>query len=469
MIHMFIYLVMVVDAWAGHKIVPGTQFQFEYKSVVVNSVPSLSKDGNGLKFKMTLVFTQADGCWLVLNVTDVMVYYYKGNWPRISEEDYVLDPSLTAIYSEALTQFALWHQVQAGSITCIQWHIDEPLWVRNFKRGVLTNFQQNSRPSEIWETGITGTCRVKQTVDRRKDKYVTTKVYDTSSCIDRPQQIKSPIELNPQLNPINSNLFSLSRSSRTTVEYLEHLYYMLTSILVQEQHDFKPFGRFKGGPVVSTRQEYKLLRDLVKFVDVPQFPFDACHIECSSLLFEYEEPTLNITECPIDLVDEASELIRLMSCNWAQPEQIQYGRQFLELVILLRKACWLQLETLWGDTRDMYEYEVAKPNEIYIDALSQVGTDQSVKFLIEKILSGSLTVQHTSLIMADMYFYNKKTYSMLKQIQRLAEANWASIFRGQEPYVLKDLQYQSWLLLGSTIQDVEIHHVKRVSLHCLPL
>jgi hypothetical protein len=124
-------------------------------------LPSLSEDGSGLKFKMTLVFTQADGCWLVLNVTDVMVYYYKGNWPRISEEDYVLDPSLTAIYSEALTQFALWHQVQAGSITCIQWHIDEPLWVRNFKRGVLTNFQQNSRPSEIWETGITGTCRVK--------------------------------------------------------------------------------------------------------------------------------------------------------------------------------------------------------------------------------------------------------------------------------------------------------------------
>ena len=79
------------------------------------------------------------------------MYYYKGNWPRIAEEDYVLDPSLTAIYSEALTQYPMWHRVGKGAINCLQWHVDEPLWVRNFKRGLLTNFQQDPSQPEIWE------------------------------------------------------------------------------------------------------------------------------------------------------------------------------------------------------------------------------------------------------------------------------------------------------------------------------
>ena len=56
-------------------------------------------------------------------------------------------------------------------------------------------------------------------------------------------------------------------------------------------------------------------------------------------------------------------------------------------------------------------------SEIYLDALSQVGTDQSVMFLTEQILSRSLIMQRTSFIMADMYFYNKMTPYMLKQIQ----------------------------------------------------
>ena len=57
---------------------------------------------------------------------------------------------------------------------------------------------------------------------------------------------------------------------------------------------------------------------------------------------------------------QAYELIELMSYNWGQPEQIRYGKQFLELVRLLRKACLVQLETLWNDTWDMYEYKVAQ-------------------------------------------------------------------------------------------------------------
>ena len=42
------------------------------------------------------------------------MYYYKGNLPRIAEEGYTLDPSLTAIYSKALPQYPLWHLNEMG-------------------------------------------------------------------------------------------------------------------------------------------------------------------------------------------------------------------------------------------------------------------------------------------------------------------------------------------------------------------
>lgn len=47
-------------------------------------------------------------------------------------------------------------------------------------------------------------------------------------------------------------------------------------------------------------------------------------------------------------------------------------------------------------------------------------------------------------------------------------ANWSSIFPGDELRdEVKDLEIESWLLLGSTIQRVETHAVKTVRLTCL--
>lgn len=84
------------------------------------------------------------------------VYQYKGSWPEISNQDYVLDISLTAIYNKALTQFPLWHRVEAGRINCLRWDDEEQLWVRNFKRGLVSSFQQDSSRPETWEVSDNG-------------------------------------------------------------------------------------------------------------------------------------------------------------------------------------------------------------------------------------------------------------------------------------------------------------------------
>ena len=42
---------------------------------------------------------------------------------------------------------------------------------------------------------------------------------------------------------------------------------MLTSISVEEQHFFKPFGRFEGGPVVSVKSVLSLITKLAGLFD----------------------------------------------------------------------------------------------------------------------------------------------------------------------------------------------------------
>ena len=54
---------------------PGTEFQVSHKSYAINTVPGLSKEGNGLKFKSTLTFTVVNNCWMVIKVIYFIFIY----------------------------------------------------------------------------------------------------------------------------------------------------------------------------------------------------------------------------------------------------------------------------------------------------------------------------------------------------------------------------------------------------------
>ena len=64
---------------------------------------------------------------------------------------YTLHPGLTEVYSKALTKYAVWHRHVNRLTECIWWHDEEELWVRNFKRGILSVAQVNMKETEFWE------------------------------------------------------------------------------------------------------------------------------------------------------------------------------------------------------------------------------------------------------------------------------------------------------------------------------
>jgi hypothetical protein len=438
--------------WYGHTIPLGTQFLYDYKSLVVSGVPSLSKDGIGQRFEMTLAFTQVETCWLVLNVINVTVYRFRGNWLEVSEEDYFLDPSLTATYNEALTRYPLWHRIEEGAMNCLRWHPDEQLWIRNFKRGLLASMQMRNKP-DYWETHVAGKCRVKQTIDDREDEIIVTKVYDMSSCIGRQTRVayaSAGVKLSPQKDPLSSQMYSVSMSSKTNVGKFENVGLLSKFVVVDEKHEFKPFGRFEGGHTVFARKEYTLRPSSIKLVAVPEPPSEICDSQCSSIPFEMRTYDDNICIPMMDI--QVNRMLTYLYYNWDHPEQINFGESFIYFVYLLRRSCLKQIHTVWSELHGAGE---TKKLEIFLDALSDVDTDHSVKFLTEKILSGSFTTRRVSSILSSANLYNTTTPSMLKQLLKLAKVDWYRLFPDENPEFVKDLFYQSWLLLGSAIRSVD--------------
>lgn len=87
------------------------------------------------------------------------VYQYNGSWPRFTSEEYFPDPVLTEIYDTAISRYPTFVKYDDGIIGCLQWNDEEPLWVRNFKRGILsitqlklpTDWTSNPTHSVEWE------------------------------------------------------------------------------------------------------------------------------------------------------------------------------------------------------------------------------------------------------------------------------------------------------------------------------
>jgi hypothetical protein len=175
------------------------------------------------------------------------------------------------------------------------------------------------------------------------------------------------------------------------------------------------------------------------------------------MLFEFDKP--KPIKCTPGLDISIKGMIDYLSANWEHPEQINYGVNHLELVNVLRKACTEQLHSIWSEC----EGGETRLIEIYLDALSEVGTNESLEFLTEKILSGSLSIQRISSIMLSASVYNDTTPSMLKQILRLAKADYSTVFPEEDIHAIKDLSYQSWTLLGSAIRAVKADPVEKVS------
>ena len=74
-----------------------------------------------------------------------------------SQTNYKLNTQLTDIYAKFLTKWSSSFWWDDGDVRCVRWSDEEPLWVRNFKRGLISPWQINVKERSSWQVNARGT------------------------------------------------------------------------------------------------------------------------------------------------------------------------------------------------------------------------------------------------------------------------------------------------------------------------
>eukprot|EP00118_Oscarella_pearsei_P028813 m.3001 g.3001 ORF g.3001 m.3001 type:complete len:1684 (+) comp9003_c0_seq2:144-5195(+) len=425
----------------------GSIVSYDYKSLAVNTIQGLTADASGIKFKMTLVFVFHTPCWVEMTIKNVRVFDYNGTWPMTSRKDYTLNVKLSEVYSDSLTQWSTWFQWDDGEVRCIEWGNEEPLWVQNFKRGLLSPWQLNLKEKSFWQTAVTGHCRVSQNWAWQEDSIDVHQVRHMSECQERPNRVTSTMGFNPTHQVTDSTFYSHASTSWYRLWNVSSTGWVFKNITVEDQHSVYPFSKHGGGAVTFVRQAY-LWKSGPEVGETKPFSKTLCEKPCSSLLYQYPEEKLSVSEneCSDSVKHQIKALIHKLWNNFDRPEEIGYGKMFLTLVWKVRCACPAQLMALWKHFANLAQYQ---QREIYLDAMGVACTEDSITFLKDRILAGEIELSRAKALLTDMNFCNRSSSVIVKAVKELSNGvsaiydNWS-------------IQCEAWLGLGSHVHRLGV-------------
>ncbi|XP_065834816.1 uncharacterized protein [Oscarella lobularis] len=416
----------------------GTTISYDYKSLAVSTMQGLTSSANGNKFKMTLTYTFHSPCWVEMTIDNVRAFDYNGTWPMTSQTNYKLNTQLTDIYAKFLTKWSSSFWWDDGDVRCVRWSDEEPLWVRNFKRGLISPWQINVKERSSWQTGVTGRCRVSSKWIQRESEVTVSQIRHMGECEQRPRRITSFVRLNPNHKATESSFYGHSSTSWYQLwnPTASTPGWVFKNITVDDQYVVTPLSKYGGGPVTFVRQAYSWREGPLTSSNVKP---NCRRLACASLLYEFPESDPKV-QCQNDVKHRIERSLQILLDNFEQPESIGYGRVFQTAVYDIRQACHKQLINLWKHFTHRNEY---KKREIYLDALGFVCTEDSITFLKDKILGNEVDSKRARSLLVDTSFCNQTSPTIVNTIKELSV--------GVGIYEDDTLQCGAWFTLGSHV------------------
>ncbi|CAI9742359.1 apolipophorins-like [Octopus vulgaris] len=232
---------------------------------------------------------------------------------RVTNMDYAPEGQQ---FSDALMKQGLRFSFQDGKIEEVCPMSEEPTWVLNIKRGILSAFQNSmddlDRDVNITETDVVGKCLTEYKV---QDTYRRTKTIhkskDLLSCSDREYY---RIAMNSVKYNVHSKVRSmpLMKSYHNCVQTLDMHDNILTKSECTEENIFRPFSNGKSGAMTEQTQKLTFReKSSSNYRQTERFSHR------SDLLFDHKEtmysdqlPTQEILSVFEELCDKMSEDIR---------------------------------------------------------------------------------------------------------------------------------------------------------------
>ncbi|XP_076066633.1 uncharacterized protein LOC143039999 [Oratosquilla oratoria] len=294
---------------------------------------------------------------------------------RLSDVELVGSPRSSEL-AEALTKVPLRFSFQDGVVDSVCGAEQDSTWVLNFKKGVLSAFQNSMTKSEgeeiVEETDITGKCKTKYNARVEKPATFYYKSKESGSCSLRPDHLANfATSTYMTSSPIQS--MPIMRSEQQCEQTFEDG--LLKVAECKENHAYQPFPNHNSG--TTTETVTRLVFTTTSKASQAGTDFS---LKRSPLTFHSMQP--QETNVQMDKVVNILEQLEASSHDQVEP---QLPALFYELVASLKGLTYTQINTLLTNTKDINKHK------FLVDAIPLLVTPASAQIIPDMINKGDIT------------------------------------------------------------------------------
>nr|XP_034825791.1 apolipophorins [Maniola hyperantus] len=231
-------------------------YHYEYKTKVETYFAGSSNNRSTLDIKARVTLQFIKPCEGLLQLSDVTLIDQDENYPVERAEKFI----------HAIALYDLRFSFHNGIISEICPEESEEDWVLNYKRAILSLFQNSMKRFDInfngVEQDIHGTCNVDYTVRGQENtSLLLVKTRDLSQCTDRYkymsilQTVRYDFQSKFQTWPV------LKSESKCVISVDHHIY---KSVNCRERHLFEPFSGKNSGGMTTVIQDLTLVEEVNK-------------------------------------------------------------------------------------------------------------------------------------------------------------------------------------------------------------
>ncbi|KAJ9583536.1 hypothetical protein L9F63_022121, partial [Diploptera punctata] len=379
------------------KYTPGFTYTYEYTASTRTYIRGSTKEKSEINFSATAHIYAITECDLVLQIKNVLLH--DADYKKSSE------------FSKALEEHSLHFSFQDGTVDelCPS---NDPVWVLNVKRGILSAFQNTmydlySAKEKHRETDVTGTCETTYEVvldeDSEKNPVLNIgKMKNLLACSNRREHFLS-LQSSPYMSSTTQSLPLIKSQQRGNQVIYDNILYKARNI---EIHTFRPFSKHESGAVTMVHQELQFRTSNNRGALRESTP-----VRRTTLLYEHPDniPGENKN------VQLAMELLQELVRTTQSGVERSVPSVFSQLIETLGSLTYSDISNLYTDTTDK------NIRKFILDAMPYIATGDAVKVMAEFHKAGEISSEQMDTWFMSIAFQKKPTIDMLSSISILLD------------------------------------------------
>ncbi|KAJ9580712.1 hypothetical protein L9F63_024108, partial [Diploptera punctata] len=289
-------------------------------------------------------------------------------------------PELPQAYEfrQAISQYPLRFAFSDGLIPEVCPHQNETTWVLNFKRGILSTFQNTMKRFDVdhnsIDVDVNGNCETTYSLEgARETSLIISRKKDISSCTYRYKH-HSVLQTTPYFFRNNYQPMPIMKSSSSCEMSVDN--YVYKEIICEDVHLFQPFSSKESGAQTITKQIFKLHSETnttsEKQDDVQRR---------SNLLFDHNQTPKVVS----GEIKATKDLIKAMCrLNVIQPDFPDVFTKFINTARLLPYSSLFQVYNRASSI-------CSTGKRHFMDALPMIGTNAAIAVMKEAILRNTVS------------------------------------------------------------------------------